>query len=259
MPMKDQLLKLVATVPNKLNVLREYLQSFILFGLQKHKFFHQCVFLGGTCLRFVTDLPRFSEDLDFSLATGGLDSADIGRRLGQELEAAGYQTTVKEHPNKSVVALEISFSGLLFETHVSRDPRKKVMIKVEIDTCPPPGNSTAVTLANKYFPLALKHNDLETLLAGKINALFTRPYTKGRDYFDIFWLLSRNRVSPNLPFLQNALRQMKSNIHAREWKAVLAEKIQNTSWKQIVSDVSPFLEFPGLEESFTPEVLLSLL
>ncbi len=257
--MKDHLLQILAPVPDKLNVLREYLQSFILFGLQKQKFFQQCVFLGGTCLRFVADLPRFSEDLDFSLVKGRIDSAQMAQRLQQDLVAAGYQVTVKDRLGESVIALEVAFAGVLFETGISRDPRKKMMIKIEIDTRPPRGNKATVTLVNKYFPLALKHNDLPTLLAGKINALFTRPYTKGRDCFDIFWLVSRNRVSPNLAFLRNALRQMNSKVSASDWKIVLADKIRQASWKQVVRDVSPFLEFPGLEEAFTPESLLSLL
>ena len=257
--MKEQLLGIVGRANDKLNILREYLQSYILFSLQKHKFFQHNVFVGGTCLRFVSDLPRFSEDLDFSMTSGRIDLAAISHSLHRELEAAGYRATVKERSDSTVVSIDISFCGLLHEARITPDPRKKAMIRLEIDTRPPKGNTTRVTLSNRYFPLALKHNDLETLLAGKLNALFTRSFTKGRDYFDVFWLLSRNKVAPNLGFLRNALRQRNSEISAENWKTILIEKIQTASWKQVVNDVAPFLEFPGLEEAFTRETLLSLL
>ncbi|HNV71176.1 MAG TPA: hypothetical protein PKO06_15845, partial [Candidatus Ozemobacteraceae bacterium] len=89
----------------------------------------------------------------------------LGNILRRDFEAGGYSATVRERADKSVVVLEVSFSGVLRETRITPDPRKKLMIKVEIDTRLPRGSKTTVTLSNKYFPLALKHNDLETLLA----------------------------------------------------------------------------------------------
>src|SRR5512147_2472705 len=49
------------------NRVREYLQARILERLQEGGAFVSWVFHGGTALRFLYDLPRFSEDLDFSL------------------------------------------------------------------------------------------------------------------------------------------------------------------------------------------------
>ena len=49
--MKEQLLAIVGPAPNKLNILREYLQSYILFSLQKQKFFQYCVSDSIACWR----------------------------------------------------------------------------------------------------------------------------------------------------------------------------------------------------------------
>ena len=68
--MKEQAIDLVQIVQapaEKLNILREYLQAFVMRSLHESEAFACLSFVGGTALRFVYDLPRFSEDLDFSL------------------------------------------------------------------------------------------------------------------------------------------------------------------------------------------------
>ena len=47
--------------------LREILQEIVLLGLYDSGFFNHAAFYGGTALRILHKLPRFSEDLDFSL------------------------------------------------------------------------------------------------------------------------------------------------------------------------------------------------
>ena len=47
--------------------MREVLQDIILVAIGKSDFFNSCVFYGGTSLRIFRELPRFSEDLDFTL------------------------------------------------------------------------------------------------------------------------------------------------------------------------------------------------
>ena len=53
-----------------LNLLREYLQSLVLRSLHESEAFRALAFVGGTALRFLHGLPRFSQDLDFSLLSG---------------------------------------------------------------------------------------------------------------------------------------------------------------------------------------------
>ena len=72
--MKEYLRQLAAQGGNDLLrgcLVREYLQARILESLQDRGVFLRWAFLGGTALRFLYTIPRFSEDLDFSLITPG--------------------------------------------------------------------------------------------------------------------------------------------------------------------------------------------
>jgi len=67
--MKHELIALARTVSDptdRLNVVREYLQALIMRSLHESQAFRSIVFMGGTALRFLYNLPRYSEDLDFS-------------------------------------------------------------------------------------------------------------------------------------------------------------------------------------------------
>ena len=55
------------TSDGAVNGLREVMQEVALAGLYRGGFFEKAAFYGGTCLRIFYGLPRFSEDLDFSL------------------------------------------------------------------------------------------------------------------------------------------------------------------------------------------------
>ena len=71
--MKEQALALARSAADpgqSLNRMREYLQALVLRSLYESEAFRPLAFLGGTALRFLYDLPRFSEDLDFSLLSG---------------------------------------------------------------------------------------------------------------------------------------------------------------------------------------------
>jgi predicted nucleotidyltransferase component of viral defense system len=50
-----------------IHTVREYLQARILQSLQRAGAMQTLAFHGGTSLRFLYDIPRYSEDLDFAL------------------------------------------------------------------------------------------------------------------------------------------------------------------------------------------------
>lgn len=65
----DQMLSrhAVKTNDDYANALREVMQQIALAGLHRGGFFDKAAFYGGTCLRIFHGMPRFSEDMDFSL------------------------------------------------------------------------------------------------------------------------------------------------------------------------------------------------
>lgn len=113
------------------------------------------------------------------------------------------------------------------------------------------------------MPLQLQHHDRASLLAGKLHAILQRPYTKGRDLYDLLWYLSDPQwPSPNLTLLNNALRQTGwpgPELTEDTWREAVRERLQGLAWGQVVADVHPFLE-PGVDAGLlTLENLLRVL
>jgi len=111
--------------------------------------------------------------------------------------------------------------------------------------------------------LNLFHYDKPSLLSGKLHALLTRPCTKGRDLYDIFWYLSdRSWPAPNIPFLNNALRQTGRpgpDIDPGNWQEILAKRLKAMDWRRAVEDVRPFLERPEEARMMTLDNMSQLL
>jgi predicted nucleotidyltransferase component of viral defense system len=247
--MKDRI-KAVVEKSNpqiRLGILREFLQCVLLRNLHAHHHFNRIAFVGGTALRLIYDLHRFSEDLDFSL-TGkeDLDFEEMLRDAKRAFGAEGVDVEVKAKDQKTVHVGWFSFPRLLYEMGISSDPRRKLSIKLDVDTNPPPGAHTEQHLINRHFPFALVAYDLPSLFAGKLHAVLTRAYTKGRDYYDLVWYLTRHKnVAPNIELLNAALDQtgwQGPRITPSTWKSEVQKHIEHADWKAIVRDVSPFLE-----------------
>jgi len=266
--LKEQALQIARQTPDSRearNRLREYLQHVILreiFELNGGRFL---VFHGGTALRIVHGLRRFSEDLDFHTSTGTERDKvrTIMEKIPKRLHRNGYALTVKSDLTKTVHSMELRFEELLQETGLSVHSNQKLNVKIEIDTTPPVGFGTSRSIINTYFPFALLHHDQPTFLAGKINAVLTRAYSKGRDYYDLFFYLSRwKEILPNFPFLKAALLQ--ANYHGEEmaagnWKQVLLQHIQLQKMDDIRKDLSPFIENPAEMDLITLDNFRNLL
>ena len=99
-------------------------------------------------------------------------------------------------------------------------------------------------------------------MAGKIHALTTRKYSKGRDWYDLLWYLSRRpSTEPNLTLLQNALDQTQGvgKFHAADWREMLFKRVQGMDFPKLVQDVEPFLERPQDAQLLTSAHFQSLL
>ncbi|NTV52035.1 MAG: nucleotidyl transferase AbiEii/AbiGii toxin family protein [Candidatus Firestonebacteria bacterium] len=278
--MKSEALLLVENVRDpalKLNLLREYLQAFILRSLHESNAFDCLSFVGGTALRFLHGLPRFSEDLDFSLEQQ--QGYKIGlwlEKVKRDLSFAGFQVEVPPvNDRKTVQVAWVRTAELLQEAGLAALPQQKLSIKLEIDTRPPVGAALETTLVNRQFlaappgsvsvnrglMFALRHHDLPSLLAGKIHAMSTREYLKGRDWYDLVWFrtLQTPRLEPNYVLLKNALQQTGANWSAEHWKEQVREKLDALDLKALRSDVAPFLERQADAELLTKESIQKFL
>lgn len=208
------------------------------------------VFTGGTALRFIHQIRRFSEDLDFSLSSRAkqFDFTDIMHGAAHEFKLAGYEIEIKTKLRLAVHSALLKFSGILFETGLSPLKDEKLLIKVEIDSHPPAGGIEAHMMVNSPFTFYMLHYDLPSLFAGKVHAVLCREYTKGRDWFDLFWYLSKfKELEPNFIMLNNAMTQTEKEpiiLDAQNWKPALKQAAQKTDFAQVKQDVSRFLERP---------------
>jgi len=247
------------------NVVREYLQARVLGALQRAGAMMAIAFHGGTALRFLYGMPRFSEDLDFALEDPhrGFDIRDALRRIRSGLEAEGYLVDLRVKTTTAVHSGFVKFPGLLHELGLSPRRKEALRVKLEVDTNPPDGAGLETTLVRRFVTLRLHHHDRPSLLAGKLHAVLQRSWTKGRDLFDLLWYLSDPEwPQPNLVLLNNALLQTewdRGTITSDNWRAVVRERVQGLDWGRVLSDVRPFVEPRAETDLLTRDNLLSLL
>lgn len=266
--MKEYLRELLAREASDLirrrNVVREYLQARVLQLLGDQGAFREWAFVGGTALRFIHGLRRFSEDLDFSLVRQypGYSIAPYVDSLCSAFSAETYAVDARLREVGAVKSAMIKFRGLLYELKLSGQADEVFMIKVELDARPPAGAVTNVSVVRRHIEFRIMHYDRSSLLAGKLHALLCRSYTKGRDLYDLMWYMSdRSWPAPNLTLLNNALRQTGSplpELSDNTWRSAVAERLTRLDWGRAVDDVRPFLERPQDAALLTCENLLEL-
>jgi hypothetical protein len=227
---------------------REYLQARILLALQDSGAFTSWAFVGGTALRFLYGIPRYSEDLDFSATALDADVrfADRMDSVNNDLKLETYRVEVQSRIGPAVASSMVTFRGLLHELGISAHEDEVLKVKVEIDCKPPAGARLETRLVRRFVMLNLLHHDRASLLAGKLHAVMTRQYTKGRDLYDLVWYLSDpGWPPPNLVQLDNALRQTGwdgPEVTADNWRSFVLRALERIDWKKARQDVAPFLE-----------------
>tara|TARA_R110000772_G_scaffold85923_2_gene180273 strand:+ start:1884 stop:2753 length:870 start_codon:yes stop_codon:yes gene_type:complete len=242
------------------NAVKEILQELVLYALWRGDFFDVALFQGGTSLRILHGLPRFSEDLDFLLRTPDPDFnwspylsvlVDVFEQFGLKLEAlpktkmdsAIRQALIKDDSIAS--QLDLSFTG-------AGKPRT-VRIKLEIDVNPPAGSGEGTTYLDFPADYEVRHQDLPSNFALKIHALLCRGFLKGRDWYDFSWYVAKG-CKPNLPLLRAALVQAgpwanenRITVDMPWLKDALGSTITKIDWKAAAEDVRRFLRQPELK------------
>jgi hypothetical protein len=247
------------------NLAREYLQVYLLRLLQESGALVHLALVGGTALRLLHRLPRFSEDLDFTLAEADTGPqfepagtfADLGRRLAR----SGYDVKVRMRAGRTVATALVAFPGLPSVVGWTRDPRASLAVKLEVDTRPPAGATIETTLVQRFFPVALRHHDLASMFAGKLHCVLARPWSKGRDWFDLVWYLTEKRgLEPNLGLLRNALRQTgHGHVRVSRWRQAVRARMASLDWDAVLDDARPFLERASDAEQLAPELVRKVL
>lgn len=233
-------------------LLREYLQYRMLQLIHRTEQSRRLVFLGGTCLRLVHGNLRFSEAIDFDNL--GLDKDAFKRlaeQVGQGLEREGYTVDVQVR-SKTAFRCKVRFPGLLFQHGLSGHAEQSVLIQFDTEPLHHQYRPDLRRLDKFDVSFSLPCCSPPLLLAQKCSAILGRPRNKGRDFFDVVFLLGRN-VEPDLGYVRE-------RIGART-VAELAERLlahcAKLDMDQQAEDVRPFLFDAALAERVAhfPEII----
>jgi len=224
--------------------LREFLQLLILKIINELNYFQYISFVGGTCLRFLHNLQRFSEDLDFSLIQKqGYRFDRLIQSIEFHLKKFGFKIEIKLKDQKIVQSAYVKFIDLLQQYEIARAKDERLSIRLEIDSNPPGGWKTEMSIINDFYIFPVWHFDLPSLFATKIHACLFRKFKKGRDYYDLIWYLSK-KVAPNFRLLNNAIKQTEHKdiqINQENFKNFLNKNLENLDYHYLRKDVELFL------------------
>jgi len=220
-------------------ILREYLQYKLLQILFDSEYANELCFLGGTCLRIVHGNTRFSEDLDFDNFTIAEDTfAKVSGVLKKQLEQEGYDVEMKT-VFKGAYHCYIRFPEILYKEGLSGYREEKILI--QLDTEPQHFNFVPEKYILNRFDVFTQIfiTPLKLLLAQKFYAVCNRERNKGRDFFDIAFLLSLiDRPDYNyLDFKMGVSNE-------KQLKERIIEKCKSVSMEEMAKDVQPFLFNP---------------
>jgi predicted nucleotidyltransferase component of viral defense system len=203
---------------NREHIEKDYFQDLVLFHI--YKLSNNFIFKGGTCLYKLYNMPRFSEDLDFSI----LEDKNVEKTI--ENVAKKLEAKIEKRKTKSAYLFKLRFKGILTQANTLRIDVSRINIVFSFET-------------KAYIPsypeiniFHLRHLSLKEILSEKIHALVKR--NNARDLFDIFFLLRFT------PFDEDLTRKKFEIFKMKFDKNILKEKINSieSKWEK---ELSPFL------------------
>ena len=243
------------------NALREILQDVALLGLWRSKFFEHAAFYGGTALRILHGLDRYSEDLDFSLLKPdeSFSLKAYGDALLREISSFGFDVEFESRRKAQASAIESAFlktntyrqlividaaQELLRDLH----PAKNLQIRLEVDTDPPAGFETETQYVLQPIPFPVRVYSLPDLFAGKLHAILCRKWktrVKGRDWYDLVWYSGRY-PQVRISHLESRMRQSgdyqdDEPLTPDRLQHLLRQAVDDLDVKQARREVAPFI------------------
>ena len=248
----------------RLNAQHQAMQQIVLAGLHKGGFFEHAAFYGGTCLRIFHNLPRFSEDMDFSLTekNPNIHLENYFQAIQDVFAFTGKEVVISKKEKLNFGRVESAF---LKEDTSAYDiafrTEKSVKVKMELDTDPPLQFDTVQQLLMKPYSLMVRCFTLPDLFAGKMHALVYRNWktrVKGRDWYDFEWYV-RNNVPLNFAHLQERIREFSGQeVSKEEFMQLLRDRLLTADINQVKQDVIPFVDRPSELDIWSNDYFLQI-
>lgn len=261
------------SVDDYVRALREIIQEIALLGLWRSKFFEKAAFYGGTALRILYGMDRFSEDLDFSLVEPMTDFqlSRYGSAVERELRSFGFEASLTNRDKKNVSPVQSAFLKantlhhlLTIKSDERADwpiPRDQVLkIKIEVDTDPPSGFATENKFVLQPVPFSIRTFVLPDLFAGKMHAVLCRKWknrVKGRDWYDLVWYAA-NHPKLHVNHLEQRMIQSgdlkkDEKIDREKFFALAMDAVENVDVDQARKEVEPFVKNPDALKVWSKE------
>lgn len=261
------------------NALIEIMQEVALLGLWRAKFFEHAAFYGGTALRILYGLDRFSEDLDFSLLKPQpkFDLSPYLSAVKTELHGMGFNVSVESRKKKVETATESAFiktgtKESLLKIDVPKEISQRLQhnavleIKLEVDTDPPAAFQTEAKTLIQPIPFAINTFAQPDLFAGKLHAILQRKWkarVKGRDYYDFVWYIAQ-KIPVRLSHLEQRLRQTegwkgKEPLKLDSVLELLKQKFSEVNIESAKVDVLTFIKDVDAVDLWSADFFTSLL
>ncbi len=256
--------------------LREILQELTLIGLWRAKFFEHAAFYGGTALRILYGLDRFSEDLDFTLTTPDLKFSwdNYAKAVVDELNSYGFNVKMLEKQKKNQTAVKSAFLktntfesllqiGMNESTLAGINKRSLVRIKVEIDTDPTPGLHYETVYTKQPLPRPIRAVVKPDLFASKMHAALYRAWkhrVKGRDWWDVVWYI-RHNTPINLEHLSICMQTrgelaQDQQLSRDDLIDIFSKRLQTLDIESAKQDVRPFIKDVTLLDDWSEEFFM---
>lgn len=267
------------------DALREILQEIVLLGLYDAGFFKHVAFYGGTALRILHNLPRFSEDLDFSLfeLNQKFNLKPYEEAIVANLKAFGFDVTIeiKDKNNNSAIASAFVKGNTiehLININAPKDITNKihrdqvVKIKLEVDTNPPGQFETENMIRLTPRPFSINVFTLPSLYAGKMHAILCRAWgnrPKGRDWYDLVWYIANDveldtkhlkaRLSQSCKYLEANDIKIPDELTKENIKNLLLQRIERLDVTKAKKDVQPFIKDIKEIELWSKEFFIAII
>ncbi len=228
-------------------ILKEYIQMLILDHIASSKYSPKLTFIGGTCLRHVYGIDRFSEDIDFDCKN--LSEADFNEMTDSVvtyLSRNGINAVIRDKQNEKLKAFRrnIYFPEMLFDLNLSGHRDERLPVKIEAQNQGVEYKAKSSLINKLGFSFIVRCAPADILCSMKIAALLGR--SKGRDFYDLIFLSSFAR--PNYDYLST-----KCGIHNGE---ELATALSSVAEATNLKDKSRDFIHLAINDRSTDKILL---
>jgi predicted nucleotidyltransferase component of viral defense system len=233
------------------SMIKEYLQARVLEFISRGPFKEHLVFIGGTKLRLINGFRRFSDDLDFDLASdyNSEDHFALCESIVASFGKMNIRAEIdreKKIKSNDVKTRFINFPDILEHVGLKDTPGRKFFIK--LDAQKHHFGSYSYTPEMKvlnrfdvFVPVKCAPDSM--ILATKMCSILDR--SKGRDFYDIVELTKT--VRPDIKYIANRLeygRLQTKYTGPETYLDLILPVLDKTDWNDKTREIEKFLFNP---------------